>query len=256
MIFIKASSVYKTQTPWIVNQNTGGSQKTLLQEQYSLLCILLVWKFYVIIMAFYGADLGSYVDSYSTDVYKRTSPRRARAFSSRYQPYSSYGARTSPPEVTYPHMNNNIVTGRFNQSNTNYDMSPYSNVPTMLTGWQNADATRALLANAFVYQDATATQNVDIQQHLHALRCLQDITGNDVRGHNGTVSKEENHPFYWRRRSPPVEGRTRTRDKYRVVYTEKQRLGLEKAYENNKFITTQKKTELAKDLALSDRQVI
>ena len=64
-------------------------------------------------------------------------------------------------------------------------------------------------------------------------------------------------PFYWRKRgnSVPTEGMTRTRDKYRVVYTEKQRVGLEKEFKTNKFITMQRKMELSKELDLSERQV-
>ena len=65
------------------------------------------------------------------------------------------------------------------------------------------------------------------------------------------------HPFYWRKRgnSVPAEGMTRTKDKYRVVYTDKQRVGLEKEFKTNKFITMQRKTELSKQLDLSERQV-
>ncbi|XP_052791773.1 homeobox protein CDX-4-like [Mya arenaria] len=66
---------------------------------------------------------------------------------------------------------------------------------------------------------------------------------------------EHEHPFQWRRRTAPVEGLTRTRDKYRVVYTEKQRTGLEHAFEENKFIALQTKLELAKELDLSERQI-
>ena len=65
------------------------------------------------------------------------------------------------------------------------------------------------------------------------------------------------HPFYWRKRGNcvPTEGMTRTKDKYRVVYTEKQRIGLEKAFKDNKFITMKEKTVLSKELDLSERQV-
>ncbi|KAH3838784.1 hypothetical protein DPMN_112199 [Dreissena polymorpha] len=65
------------------------------------------------------------------------------------------------------------------------------------------------------------------------------------------------HPFYNRRRraTSSEEGLTRTRDKYRVVYTDKQRKGLEKAYEENKFITMETRNKLSKELDLSDRQV-
>ncbi|KAH3838787.1 hypothetical protein DPMN_112202 [Dreissena polymorpha] len=53
-----------------------------------------------------------------------------------------------------------------------------------------------------------------------------------------TGSTNCEHPFYARRSAAsPAEGMTRTRDKYRVVYTDKQRKGLERAYDEDKFIT-------------------
>ena len=74
---------------------------------------------------------------------------------------------------------------------------------------------------------------------------------------NPVTRPKPSHPFYWRKRgnSVPTEGMTRTRDKYRVVYTEKQRVGLEKEFKTNKFITMQRKVELSEELDLSERQV-
>lgn len=50
-------------------------------------------------------------------------------------------------------------------------------------------------------------------------------------------------------------GKTRTKDKYRVVYTDKQRLELEKEFQYNHYITMRRKSELSAALALSERQV-
>lgn len=50
-------------------------------------------------------------------------------------------------------------------------------------------------------------------------------------------------------------GKTRTKDKYRVVYTDYQRLELEKEYHTSKYITIRRKSELAQSLQLSERQV-
>lgn len=50
-------------------------------------------------------------------------------------------------------------------------------------------------------------------------------------------------------------GKTRTKDKYRVVYTDYQRLELEKEYCTSQYITIRRKTELAGTLSLSERQV-
>lgn len=53
-----------------------------------------------------------------------------------------------------------------------------------------------------------------------------------------------------------VTGKTRTKDKYRVVYTDHQRIELEKEFTfNNKYITIRRKSELAANLGLSERQI-
>ncbi|KAK9497942.1 hypothetical protein O3M35_003837 [Rhynocoris fuscipes] len=53
-----------------------------------------------------------------------------------------------------------------------------------------------------------------------------------------------------------VAGKTRTKDKYRVVYTDHQRLELEKEFHYSRYITIRRKAELATLLGLSERQVI
>ena len=50
-------------------------------------------------------------------------------------------------------------------------------------------------------------------------------------------------------------GQTRTRDKYRVVYTDSQKEALEKEYEKNIFITESRRAELSEEINLSERQV-
>uniref|UniRef100_UPI0037E97053 homeobox protein CHOX-CAD-like n=1 Tax=Semicossyphus pulcher TaxID=241346 RepID=UPI0037E97053 len=50
-------------------------------------------------------------------------------------------------------------------------------------------------------------------------------------------------------------GKTRTKDKYRVVYTDQQRLELEKEFQHNRYITMRRKSELSMALSLSERQV-
>lgn len=52
-----------------------------------------------------------------------------------------------------------------------------------------------------------------------------------------------------------ITGKTRTKDKYRVVYTDFQRLELEKEYHMSHYITIRRKSELATSLQLSERQV-
>lgn len=66
-------------------------------------------------------------------------------------------------------------------------------------------------------------------------------------------------PFEWMKKqsyqSQPNPGKTRTKDKYRVVYTDQQRLELEKEFHYTRYITIRRKAELAQSLQLSERQV-
>ncbi|XP_037017761.1 homeobox protein CDX-1 [Artibeus jamaicensis] len=67
-------------------------------------------------------------------------------------------------------------------------------------------------------------------------------------------------PYEWMRRSVVAggsggSGKTRTKDKYRVVYTDHQRLELEKEFHYSRYITIRRKSELAANLGLTERQV-
>ena len=52
-----------------------------------------------------------------------------------------------------------------------------------------------------------------------------------------------------------LSGRTRTKDKYRIVYSDHQRLELEKEFHYSRYITIRRKAELANNVGLSERQV-
>ncbi|XP_068958393.1 homeobox protein CDX-1 [Petaurus breviceps papuanus] len=71
-------------------------------------------------------------------------------------------------------------------------------------------------------------------------------------------STQRRTPYEWMRRSGSAghsSGKTRTKDKYRVVYTDHQRLELEKEFHYSRYITIRRKAELAVSLGLTERQV-
>lgn len=113
-----------------------------------------------------------------------------------------------------------------------------------------------LLRNALFHQDFLSFYTGDKPTTLPLT--LQEICYTAPEPGTNPFSltkKDQSHPFYWRKRVEPADGMTRTRDKYRVVYTEKQRRGLEHEFNSNKFITIKKKKEIAEELGLSERQV-
>lgn len=84
--------------------------------------------------------------------------------------------------------------------------------------------------------------------------------GNTTINNNTIRSSPVKSPYYdWMKKqsytAQPTPGKTRTKDKYRVVYTDFQRLELEKEYCTSRYITIRRKTELAQSLQLSERQV-
>uniref|UniRef100_A0A8V5GC06 Uncharacterized protein n=1 Tax=Melopsittacus undulatus TaxID=13146 RepID=A0A8V5GC06_MELUD len=76
---------------------------------------------------------------------------------------------------------------------------------------------------------------------------------------SGQISpNSQRHSSYeWMRKTVQTNttGKTRTKEKYRVVYTDHQRLELEKEFHCNRYITIRRKSELAANLGLSERQV-
>jgi hypothetical protein len=114
------------------------------------------------------------------------------------------------------------------------------------------------LPNNNQYQHGTQQTNYQwafTQKSIQNLCELNADTGTNLHLPPSAPGKDRSHPFYSRKRAEPAAGMTRTRDKYRVVYTEKQRRGLEKAYNTNKFITTEIRSKISEDLGLSARQV-
>uniref|UniRef100_A0A8C1L2R5 Caudal type homeobox 4 n=1 Tax=Cyprinus carpio TaxID=7962 RepID=A0A8C1L2R5_CYPCA len=69
--------------------------------------------------------------------------------------------------------------------------------------------------------------------------------------------RERRNSYQWMSKTVQSSstGKTRTKEKYRVVYTDHQRLELEKEFHFNRYITIRRKSELAVNLGLSERQL-
>ncbi|KAJ6663199.1 hypothetical protein lerEdw1_010335 [Lerista edwardsae] len=87
---------------------------------------------------------------------------------------------------------------------------------------------------------------------LNPLPPVETIDTEQISPHSQQPSSYE-----WMRKTvqSTSTGKTRTREKYRVVYTDHQRLELEKEFHYNRYITIRRKSELAANLRLSERQV-
>ncbi|KAH9505700.1 Homeobox protein CDX-1 [Bulinus truncatus] len=85
----------------------------------------------------------------------------------------------------------------------------------------------------------------------------EDSPVSGMVGANNQGAKSLRPPYEWMKPSTgvPQTGKTRTKDKYRVVYSDHQRLELEKEFHFSKYITIRRKAEIAGQLGLSERQV-
>ncbi|XP_043786075.1 homeotic protein caudal-like [Apis laboriosa] len=89
-----------------------------------------------------------------------------------------------------------------------------------------------------------------------------NVSNTNTNVHNNSTTPrpaQVRSPYEWMKKtsyqSQPNPGKTRTKDKYRVVYTDHQRLELEKEFHYSRYITIRRKAELALSLSLSERQV-
>ncbi|NXT63776.1 CDX4 protein, partial [Chaetops frenatus] len=92
---------------------------------------------------------------------------------------------------------------------------------------------------------------------LHPAPAAALPPGDAISAQQISPSSQRHGSYEWMRKTvqSTSTGKTRTREKYRVVYTDHQRLELEKEFHYNRYITIRRKSELAANLRLSERQV-
>ncbi|XP_049898220.1 homeobox protein CDX-1a [Epinephelus moara] len=141
-----------------------------------------------------------------------------------------------------------------------YDYTSYHHVPGVgdpsTSAWNSVYAPREEYPYSFPGSSPSAGQ---------VSFCSPELSGTPTAAGGGSFTPYNfitgQDPFSSRRKPhepirPSATGaKTRTKDKYRVVYTDQQRLELEKEFQYNRYITMRRKTELSMALSLSERQV-
>uniref|UniRef100_A0A8D8QIS7 Homeobox protein CDX-2 n=2 Tax=Cacopsylla melanoneura TaxID=428564 RepID=A0A8D8QIS7_9HEMI len=118
------------------------------------------------------------------------------------------------------------------------------------------------------FPDTPNTFSNDIKEENVLSSTPNTVSGSEVSASPGPPASTSVHegfagvnaprsPYEWMRKTSyqPQPGKTRTKDKYRVVYSDQQRLELEKEFHYSRYITIRRKAELANSLGLSERQV-
>ncbi|KFD57681.1 hypothetical protein D918_00497 [Trichuris suis] len=142
------------------------------------------------------------------------------------QPYLMPGVKTPNFEPRLPYHSAVSNYAHLNYG-INYAVPPCASRPASSYG-RSSEGDSVLLANPYALQEV---------QHRAAMQQPnQSLFGKQLQNEHATV-------------------KTRTREKYRVVYSTYQRLELEKEFCYNRFITVERRTQLAHMLGLTSRQI-
>ncbi|CAK6956563.1 homeobox protein CDX-1a [Scomber scombrus] len=137
-----------------------------------------------------------------------------------------------------------------------YDFHGYHHVDPSTSAWNSVYAPREEYPYSFPGSSPSAGQvsftSADLSGTPTAAGGGSFTPYNFISGQDPFCSKRRTHESI---RPSVSAGKTRTKDKYRVVYTDQQRMELEKEFQCNRYITMRRKTELSVTLSLSERQV-
>ncbi|KAM9324059.1 homeobox protein CDX-4 [Gastrophryne carolinensis] len=126
------------------------------------------------------------------------------------------------------------------------DWSPYSASPSNTNTIQNSD----LSPSQYSYNSPGYNS-----PHPSGIGIIHSAEGNHSVAHSPSGQSQNSYDWMRKTVQSTSTGKTRTKEKYRVVYTDHQRLELEKEFHYSRYITIRRKSELAASLSLSERQV-
>uniref|UniRef100_A0A0N4ZXF2 Homeobox domain-containing protein n=1 Tax=Parastrongyloides trichosuri TaxID=131310 RepID=A0A0N4ZXF2_PARTI len=146
------------------------------------------------------------------------------------------------------------VPNTFYENNIAYPTDPFPSTSTAqaLSNYKNNDMNASLTAAAWNnYQNSILPQGNGFSGGYPWKMPTMNNLKNKV---NKIVGHVEHDPPY--RTGPGTNNvRVRTSDKYRMVYSDYQRLELEKEYRTMQFINSERKAQLSMDLKLTERQI-
>nr|ACO51780.1 Homeobox protein CDX-1 [Aquarana catesbeiana] len=126
------------------------------------------------------------------------------------------------------------------------DWSTYSASPSSANTIQTSD----LSPSQFPYNSPGYNS-----PHPSGLGIMHTAEGNHTAVHSPSGQSQNSYEWMRKTAQSTSTGKTRTKEKYRVVYADHQRLELEKEFHYSRYITIRRKSELAASLSLSERQV-
>ncbi|KAM4696769.1 homeobox protein CDX-4-like [Rhinophrynus dorsalis] len=172
--------------------------------------------------------------------------------------------------------NNNHTSQNYGSNQPYFNYVAYHHVPTMDTQGQSCgvwgsqynspredwNSYGAGTSNTNVVQSSDLSPNQYAYStsgysspHLSGSGILHSVDSNHTAANSPSSHSQNSYEWMGKTVQSTSTGKTRTKEKYRVVYTDHQRLELEKEFHYSRYITIRRKTELAANLRLSERQV-